>query len=96
MQLIFLLHAGSHLTVTTLPHNSKENNTALSTLIGTSENGILPNKINTSEQRMTALPMFLLHESGLHVAVVAQLSVLDEVILRSPKRSKKSSRNLCQ
>jgi hypothetical protein len=33
--------------------------------------------------------MFLLHESGLHVAVVAQLSVLDEVILRSPKREKK-------
>jgi hypothetical protein len=83
MRLIFLLHAGSHLTVPTLPHNSKENNTAL---IGTSENGILPNKINTSEQRMTTLPMFLLHESGLHVSVVAQLSVLDEVILRSPKR----------
>jgi hypothetical protein len=42
---------------------------------------------------MTALPMFLLHESGLHVAVVAQLSVLDEVILRSPKRILKSCLN---
>jgi hypothetical protein len=40
---------------------------------------------------MTALPMFLLHESGLNVAVVAQLSVLDEVILRGPKRKKKLS-----
>ncbi len=27
MLLVFLLHAGSHLTVTTLPHNSKENKT---------------------------------------------------------------------
>jgi hypothetical protein len=40
---------------------------------------------------MTALPMFLLHESGLHIAVVAQFSVLDEVILRGPKRKKKLS-----
>ncbi len=40
--------------------------------------------------------MFLLHESGLHVAVVAQLSVLDEVILRGPKRIQKSCRNFFQ
>jgi hypothetical protein len=52
--------------------------------------------MNTFEQRMPDLPMFLLHESGLHVAVVAQLSVLDEVILRSPKRNKKNRLNSCQ